>query len=66
MLSRLTIASTPGAVHRELTRPRLHRQIYAVTAVDTTLTPLAPTFTTLLSQVSTELANAWAAQPVGV
>lgn len=65
MLSRLTIAPTPGAVHRELIRPRLHRQIYAVTAVDTTLTPLAPHLTALLSQVSTDLANTWAAQTVG-
>ncbi|WP_406046088.1 LysR substrate-binding domain-containing protein [Micromonospora sp. NBC_00898] len=66
MLSRPTIAPTPGAVHRGLTRPRLHRQIYAVTAADATLAPLAPHLTTLLTRVSTELANTWAAQPVGV
>ncbi|MFE9201301.1 LysR substrate-binding domain-containing protein [Micromonospora sp. NPDC007230] len=64
MLSRLTIAPTPGAVHRELIRPRLHRQIYAVTAADTTLTTLAARLTTLLTEVSAELARTWAAHPV--
>jgi DNA-binding transcriptional LysR family regulator len=64
MLSRLTVFPTPGAVHRELTEPRLHRQIYAVTAA-TALTPLAEHAITLLSQVSGELADTWAATPVG-
>ncbi|MFJ8577273.1 LysR family transcriptional regulator [Micromonospora sp. NPDC093277] len=65
MLSRLTITPTPGAVHRELTRPRLSRRIHAVTA-STALTPLAEHFVALLSEVSTELADRWAATPVGV
>lgn len=64
MLSRLTVTPTPGAVHRELTAPRLHRQIYAVTAA-TALTPLAEHFVTLLTQVSSDLAGAWAATGVG-
>jgi DNA-binding transcriptional LysR family regulator len=63
MLSRLTIAPTPGAVHRELIDPRLHRQIHAVTA-NTTLTPLAEHFLALLTQVSTELADRWSTTPI--
>ncbi|MFU8851548.1 LysR family transcriptional regulator [Micromonospora sp. SL1-18] len=64
MLSRLTITPTPGAVHRELTRPRLHRHVHAVTA-STTPTPLAEQFLALLTQVSTDLADKWVATPVG-
>jgi DNA-binding transcriptional LysR family regulator len=64
MLSRLTVSPTPGAVHRELTEPRLYRQIYAVTA-GTAVTPLTEHFITLLSQVSSELADTWATTPVG-
>ena len=64
LLSRLTVVPTPGAVHRELTRPRLYRQLYAVTAT-TVLTPLAERFVALLEQVSAEVAEGWAATPVG-
>jgi DNA-binding transcriptional LysR family regulator len=63
MLSRLTVTPTPGAVHRELAEPRLHRRIYAVTA-NTTLTPLAERFLDLLADVSTDLAGRWATTPV--
>lgn len=64
MLSRLTITPTPGAVHRELTRPRLHRRIHAVTAT-TGVSPLVERFVGLLTEVSADLAERWAATPVG-
>jgi DNA-binding transcriptional LysR family regulator len=64
MLSRLTAAPTPGAVHRALALPRLHRRIHAVTAA-TAAAPLAETFVALLSQVSADLAETWSAVPVG-
>lgn len=66
MLSRLTVASTPGAVHRELAEPRLHRQIYAVTPADTTLFPLADVLVGLLKEVGDDIRETWDAQPLGL
>lgn len=62
MLSRLTATPTPGAVHRELSRPRLHRTVYALTPA-TPLTPLADEFVALLTQAGADLAEEWVAAP---
>lgn len=64
VLSRLTVAPTPGAVHRELFEPRLIREIYAVTPADTCLVPLADVLVGLLKEVADEIREAWEAQPL--
>ncbi|MGY0064018.1 LysR family transcriptional regulator substrate-binding protein [Streptomyces sp. LZ34] len=66
VLSRLTVAPTPGAVHRELFEPRLKREIYAVTQADTGLVPLADVLVGLLKEVADEIREAWEAQPLDV
>lgn len=59
VLSRLAVRSTPGAVHRELERPRLKRQLWAVHATDHRLTPLVDELVELLGDVCTDLAAGW-------
>src|SRR5262249_29612729 len=63
MLSRLTVAPTPGAVHRELAAPSLDRRLYALTTTSTTA--LADHFVALLAQVSRDLRDTWKAHPPG-
>jgi DNA-binding transcriptional LysR family regulator len=55
LVSRLALTHVPGTVHRVLAEPALHRRIHAVTAADTTLTPLVPTFLELLRDVATDV-----------
>jgi molybdate transport repressor ModE-like protein len=52
LVSRLALTGVPGTAHRELIKPRPHRQLHAVTAADTTLTPLVDTFLDLLHDVA--------------
>lgn len=59
LVSRLALARVAGTTHRPLARPRLHRQIYAVTAADTALTPLVPAFLRLLQEVSRDIRAGW-------
>ena len=62
VLSRLAARPTPGAVHRELERPRLHRRLWAVHARDTRLTPLVDELVELLHDVCTTLREEWGAR----
>ncbi|GLY00374.1 MULTISPECIES: LysR family transcriptional regulator [Actinoplanes] len=66
MLSRLTVASTPGVVHRDLASPRLDRQVYALssTGVPSADVPLADHFVALLTQVGADLTENWIATPL--
>jgi DNA-binding transcriptional LysR family regulator len=59
VLARLAARPTPGAVHRELERPRLHRRLWAVHARDTRLTPLVDELVELLREVCGELHEEW-------
>ncbi len=59
VLARLATRPTPGAVHRELERPRLHRRLWAVHAKDTRLTPLVDELVELLREVCGELHDEW-------
>ncbi|MFF7474057.1 LysR substrate-binding domain-containing protein [Streptomyces sp. NPDC008092] len=62
LVSRLALTGVPGTTHRPLADPPLHRDLHAVTRSDTTLTPLADVFRTLLLDVATELRGAWTSQ----
>jgi len=57
LVSRLALRRLPGTTHRSLARPRLHREILAVTPADTTFTPLVATFLQLLYNVSRDIAT---------
>jgi DNA-binding transcriptional LysR family regulator len=57
LVSRLALRRVPGTTHRSLARPRLHREIFAVTPADTTFTPLVATFLELLYNVSRDIAT---------
>ncbi|ASQ93427.1 LysR family transcriptional regulator [Streptomyces sp. 11-1-2] len=59
LISRLALTGLPGTTYRELVRPRLHREIHAVTRADTTLTPLVEVFLGLLRDVASEHAATW-------
>jgi DNA-binding transcriptional LysR family regulator len=59
LVSRLALTGVPGTTHRELARPRLHRLLHAVTATETTLTPLVEVFLTLLRDVAEDLTATW-------
>lgn len=59
LLSRLTIAPTPGATFRPLTRPRLSRRIQAVTRTDSAWTPLVEQAVDILHQVASQLTQEW-------
>ena len=54
----------PGITHRELERPRLHRELWAVHARDTRLTPLVDDFVELVAQVCAELSHRWTGAPL--
>ncbi|MEU1407326.1 LysR family transcriptional regulator [Streptomyces sp. NPDC005728] len=59
LVSRLALTGAPGTTHRELARPRLHREIHALTRADTTLTPLVEVFLGLLRDVAQERTATW-------
>ncbi|MEV7087181.1 LysR family transcriptional regulator [Streptomyces sp. NPDC093085] len=61
LVSRLALTRPPGTVHRALGRPRLHRELHAVTAADPVLTPLVDVFLTLLRDVAEETTASWGA-----
>jgi DNA-binding transcriptional LysR family regulator len=60
LVSRLALTGVPGTAHRELARPGLHRQLYAVTLTDTTSTPLVAAFLDLLHDVARDITATWA------
>ncbi|MEW1644153.1 LysR family transcriptional regulator [Streptomyces sp. NPDC091219] len=60
LVSRLALTDVPGTTHRELAQPHLHRRIHAVTATDTSLTPLVDVFLRLLQDVAAHITEAWA------
>ncbi|MGW5253872.1 LysR family transcriptional regulator [Streptomyces sp. NPDC004012] len=64
LVSRLALTHVPGTTHRELVRPRLHRDIHAVTRADPTLTPLVEVFLGLLRDVARERTATWQEAPV--
>ena len=64
VLTRLAVRAVPGAVHRELERPRLHRRLWALHLTDTRLTPLVDDFVALLREVAADLEAHWRAVPV--
>ena len=64
VLARLATRPTPGAVHRELERPRLHRRLWALHARDTRLTPLVDELVELLRDVCGDLQQEWQHQGV--
>jgi DNA-binding transcriptional LysR family regulator len=59
VLSRLAVRPTPGAVHRELERPRLSRRLSAVHATDTRITPLVDELVGLMREVCADLEESW-------
>jgi len=63
LVSRLALTDTPGTTHRELVRPRLHREIHALTQADTALTPLVDVFLGLLRDVAHERTTTWHEPP---
>lgn len=64
VLTRLAVRPVPGAVHRELERPRLHRRLWALHLADTRLTPLVDDFVGLLVDVAADLEAYWRTTPV--
>lgn len=60
LVSRLALTNTPGTAHRELAPSALHRQLYAVTLTDTSLTPLVAAFLHLLHDVAGDITSTWA------
>jgi DNA-binding transcriptional LysR family regulator len=64
VISQMAARTVPGVTHRELERPRLHRELWAVHARDTRLTPLAPEFVTLVRRVCDDLTDRWAGTPL--
>jgi len=64
LVSRLALTGVAGTTHRELARPRPHRQLLALTPADTTLTPLVNTFTALLLDVAHDIVTTWS-RPAG-
>ncbi|MEU2630168.1 LysR family transcriptional regulator [Kitasatospora sp. NPDC007106] len=61
LVSRLALTRRPGTTHRELVQPRLHRQLHAVTATESSLTPLVDVFLTLLHDVAEDTTATWIA-----
>ncbi|WP_405717599.1 LysR family transcriptional regulator [Streptomyces sp. NBC_01537] len=61
LVSRLALIHAPGTTHRELAHPQLHRRLHAVTATETSLTPLVDIFLTLLRDVAEDIATTWTA-----
>lgn len=61
LVSRLALSHAPGTTHRELARPRPHRQLYAVTKNDAGLTPLADLLIDLLRDVARDITATWEA-----
>jgi len=59
VLTRLAVRAVPGAVHRELERPRLHRRLWALHQRDTRLIPLVDDFVALLVDVAADLQAHW-------
>ena len=59
VLSQLGARLSPGVVHRELERPRLHRRLWALQPRDLRFTPLAGEFVSLLAEVAGELEERW-------
>ncbi|WP_431965814.1 LysR family transcriptional regulator [Actinacidiphila sp. bgisy160] len=63
LVSRLALTHAPGTTHRELAHPRPHRQLYAVTKADASLTPLADMLIDLLRDVARDITATWEAPP---
>lgn len=59
LVSRLALTRVPGTTHRALAHPQLHRRLHAVTAAETSLTPLADVFLALLRDVAEDITAAW-------
>jgi len=61
LVSCLALTRLRGTTHRSLTpvgqHDHLHRQFYAVTPADTTLTPLVPVFLQFLRDVATDIST---------
>jgi DNA-binding transcriptional LysR family regulator len=64
VLARLAAVATPGAVHRELERPRLSRRLWAVHARDARLTPLVDELVALMRDVCSDIEDDWERHPV--
>jgi DNA-binding transcriptional LysR family regulator len=64
VISQMAARVMPGTTHRELERPRLHRELWAVHARDTRLTPLVDEFVELVGRVCAELTDRWAGAPL--
>jgi len=64
VISQMAAREMPGITHRELERPRLHRELWAVHTRDTRLTPLVVEFVQLVGQVCGELTDRWAGAPL--
>lgn len=64
VISQMAARAMPGITHRELDRPRLHRELWAVHARDTRLTPLVDDFVELVRQVCDELTERWGGAPL--
>lgn len=64
VISQMAARTMPGTTHRELERPRLHRELWAVHSRDTRLTPLVVEFVDLVGQVCGELTDRWGGAPL--
>jgi DNA-binding transcriptional LysR family regulator len=65
VISQMAARAMPGTTHRELERPRLFRELWAVHARDTRLTPLVDEFVELVGQVCAELTDRLTEGPLG-
>ena len=59
LVSRLALTNVAGTTSRPLAARSLHRQLFAITPADTTLTPLVEVFLHLLFDVSSDLRRVW-------
>lgn len=63
LVSRLALNDVPGTTSRQLTGPRLHRTLHAVTPTDREATPLVTDFLDLLVDVAQDLTRQWSSRP---
>jgi DNA-binding transcriptional LysR family regulator len=59
LVSRLALTQVPQTAHRALRPPSPHRQLYAITLTDTSLTPMVAVFLQLLLDVASDLEANW-------
>lgn len=61
LVSRLALRAWPGATHRTLAAPALHRAIHVAVPTRSPVPPLVGSFTELLRDVAADVTNGWKA-----